>query len=152
MFGILEDILDNAKLLDETEAWFFVIDRELQDEIVRLNTQDQLYEDGIDSLNRKLGGDGKYSPYTITLKRQKGQRVDHITLKDTGAFYNSFKVTVNSRGFTIVADDKSHYDVPLTDDFGIDILGLTEDNKSWLYDFLIDKYLEYVERKLLPKY
>lgn len=146
MFGILEDILDNTKLLDETEAWFFVVDRDLQDEIVRLNTQEQLYDDGIDSLNRQLG---EYTPYTVEIKKQKGQRTDHITLKDTGAFYNSFKVTVNSRGFTIIADDRSKYDVPLTDEFGIDILGLTEDNKSWLYDFLIDKYLDYVERKLL---
>ena len=146
MWGAIEDILDNVKKLNETKAWKTVMDKEVQEEVVRLNTQEQLYEDGIDSLGDTLGD---YSEYTIFLKKQKGQKTSNITLKDTGAFYKSFKVKVDAKGFTIEADDIASYDRPLTDSFGLDILGLTEDNKSWLYDFLIEKYYEYIERKLL---
>ena len=149
MFGLIEDVLDNAEFLDETEAWYFVIDREMQDEIIRLNTEDQLEEDGVDSLGRQLG---EYSPYTVEIKRSKGQRTDHITLKDTGAFYGSFKVVVNSRGYTIEADDRSLYEVPLTDSFGLDILGLTDENVDWLHDFLLEKYLIYVRKTLFREY
>jgi len=146
MWGAIERILDNVKRLDEKEAWLRVIDKEVKEEIIRLNTEDQLYEDGVDSLNKKLGD---YSPYTINLKRLKGQKTSHITLKDTGAFYNSFRITVSSTGITIIADDSSKYDIPLTDDFGIDVLGLTQDNKMFLFDWLDENYNRYVREKLL---
>ena len=129
MWKAIEEILDNVKTLDEKEAWKFVIDKEVQDEIIRMNTQDQLYDDGIDSLSDSLGD---YTPYTVMLKKQKGQKTSNITLKDTGAFYKSFKVKVIPSGFEIIADDESDYDFPLTDSFGIDILGLTEENKLYL--------------------
>jgi len=145
MFGVLYDLFDRVKKLNEGEAWVFSIDRNVQDEIIRLNTEDQLEEEGIDSLGRKLGD---YSPYTVQIKKEKGQRYDHITLKDTGAFYRSFRVIVKKTGFEIIADDSSKYDVPLTDVFGLDVLGLTEQNKQWLYDFLIERYHEYVEQKI----
>ena len=146
MWGAVEEILQNVKKLDEKEAWLFVIDKEVREEIIRLNTEEQLYEDGIDSLNEKLGD---YSPYTIMIKRSKGQKTSHITLKDTGAFYESFKIEVNRTGLTIIADDTSKYDIPLTDDFGIDILGLTQDNKLYLFDWLDENYNNYVRRKLV---
>ena len=107
MFGILEDTIDQFMLLKEGDAWIFAIDREVQDEIIRLNTEDQLYEEGIDSQGRSLG---EYTPYTIEIKKSKGQRVDHITLKDTGAFYASFKVRATKTDLIIEADDRSKYD------------------------------------------
>jgi len=146
MWGAIERIIENAQKLDEKKAWLEVIDKDVKDEIIRLNTEDQMYEDGIDSLNNKLGD---YSPYTVMLKRRKGQKTSHITLKDTGAFYDSFKVEVTRTGITIVADDESRYDIPLTDDYGIDILGLTEENKMYLFDWLDENYNKYVRRKLL---
>ena len=145
MWGVIDDILSKVKTLNEKEAWFFVIDKELKDEIIRLNTQDQLYEDGIDSLNDSLGD---YSSYTIAIKNMKGQKTSNITLKDTGDFYKSFKVKVTATGFTIKADDSTKYDIPLTESFGIDILGLTEENKLFLYDYLEENYNKYVRKKL----
>jgi hypothetical protein len=145
MWGAIERIINNAKKLDEKEAWLEVIDKEVKEEIIRLNTEDQLYEDGVDSLNKKLGN---YSPYTINLKNLKGQKTSHITLKDTGAFYDSFKVQVDRSGITIIADDESIYDIPLTEDYGIDILGLTDENKAFLFDWLDENYNKYVRRKL----
>jgi len=49
---------------------------------------------------------GSYSPYTVMLKKEKGQRTDHITLLDTGAFYDSFKIFLNRDNFIINADDE----------------------------------------------
>jgi len=146
MWGVIDDILRKVKTLNEKEAWFFVIDEELKDEIIRLNTQDQLYEDGIDSLSETLGD---YSSYTVARKSMKGQKTSNITLKDTGDFYKSFKVKVTATGFIIKADDSSKYDIPLTESFGLDILGLTEENKLFLYDYLEENYNKYVREKLL---
>lgn len=146
MFGKLDDILSKAMKIDHEEAWFFVIDDEVKEEIIRLNTEDQLEEEGIDSLNRSLGD---YSPFTVNIKRAKGQRTDHITLKDTGAFYNSFVVKADRTGFTIIADDTSIYDVPLTLTFGQDILGLTDENTRFLHDFLLENYTRYIEQEIL---
>tara|TARA_R110000796_G_scaffold111023_1_gene222551 strand:- start:1819 stop:2262 length:444 start_codon:yes stop_codon:yes gene_type:complete len=145
MWGAIDRIINNAKSLNEKDAWLFVIDKEVKDEIIRLNTQEQLFDEGIDSLNRTLGD---YTPYTVVLKKAKGQRTDHITLKDTGAFYNSFKVQVTSTGIIIQADDSSIYDIPLTKSFGLDILGLTNDNILWLFDYLDENYNKYVRKKL----
>jgi hypothetical protein len=146
MWGAVSDILDKAKKISDQEAWLFALDREAQDEIIRLNTEDQLYEEGIDSNDDTLG---EYTVFTKAIKLSKGQRIDHVTLKDTGAFYDSFKVIIKKDGFEIIADDVSLYDRPLTDVYGLDILGLTEDNLSWLGAFIIDKYIEYIEKKLL---
>lgn len=149
MFEQVYNLLKKGKNLSTEEAWLYVIDREIQDEVVRLNTEDQLEEEGIDSLGRSLG---EYSPYTIMIKRSKGQRTDHVTLKDTGAFYQSFRVIVDSKGMIIEADDTSLYDVPLTKTWGIEILGLTEENKGYLKDFLLEKYGKFIARKILGKY
>jgi hypothetical protein len=99
--------LDN---LSEDKIWLFAVDKDVQDEIIRINTEDQLEEEGIDSLGRKLGD---YAPSTIAYKRRKGQRYDHVTLKDTGDFYNSFNVKVNVNEIIIDADDSSKYNKPL---------------------------------------
>jgi len=147
MFEGIKQILNNAYKLSETDAWFFVITtREVEEEIIRMNTEDQLEEDGIDSENNSLG---EYSLRTIIEKIQKGDRHDHVTLKDTGAFYNSFLVAVDRSGFSIVADDVAFYDRPLTEVYGIEILGLTKENTAWLGDFITFQYGKYVRERLL---
>jgi replicative superfamily II helicase len=146
MWGAVTELLEKAKQLNEKDAWEFAIDVEAKDEIIRLNTQEQLYDEGIDSNENSLG---EYSPVTKMIKTGLGQRIDHVTLKDTGAFYRSFRVIVKRDSFEIWADDVSLYDRPLTEVYGIDILGLTPDNLSWLGDFILTKYREYIESKLL---
>ena len=146
MFDKLKRLLNNVQKLDETQAWFFSIDREVQDEIIRLNTIDQLYDRGIDSDEQSLG---EYHPITQAYKISVGERYDHVTLKDTGAFYDSFRIEIDARGFNIVADDEAFYDRPLTEVYGLEILGLTQENTEWLGAFIKDKYQEYVRRTLL---
>jgi hypothetical protein len=102
--------------------------------IIDLNTQEQLFEQGIDSKGRSLG---EYSIATIEGtrnflgKKQKGQRFDHITLNDTGAFYRSFAVQLEGNTIRITADGQKE-DTNLFQEYGIDIVGLTEDSMSVL--------------------
>ena len=47
---------------------------------------------------------GFYSPFTEIIKKGKGQPYNKVTLKDTGKFYYSFKVTAKTLYFRIDAD------------------------------------------------
>ncbi len=146
MFGRVDTILKRSKNLDDDKAWRFVIDEQVQDEIVRLNTQDQLFDKGIDSLNNSLGD---YSPITVIIKRRKGQKTSNITLRDTGEFYESFDVTVQRDGFTISADEMKD-DTSLTEEFGIDILGLTDDSLDQVIrEYILPNYRDYLLTELL---
>lgn len=145
MFDELYKFLDKAKQLSADEAWVFAMDKDAQEEVIRLNTEDQLYDEGIDALDRTLGA---YSPVTVAIKRSKGQRTDHVTLKDTGAFYDSFQVKVDRKGFEIIADDTGGYDVALTQTWGNDIIGLTKENVGFMAEWLKPGYVEYVFKKL----
>jgi len=135
--------LDN---LTEDKIWLFSVDKDVQDEIIRINTEDQLEEEGIDSLGRKLGD---YAPSTIAYKRRKGQRYDHVTLKDEGDFYNSFNVKVNVNEIIIDADDSSKYNKPLFEVWGIDVLGLTDDNMNYIKQMILENYINFVLNELL---
>ena len=96
--------------------------------IISLNTKEQLYSQGIDSKGKTLG---EYSTYTKAIKQKKGQITDHITLKDTGEFYNSFKVKFNSSDSSLqITANPIKEDTNLFKEFGIDIVGLTEDSMS----------------------
>jgi hypothetical protein len=97
----------------------------LKENIVNLNTQDQLYNKGIDSNNITIG---EYSNFTKDIKQRNGQRFDHITLNDTGAFYDSFKVYLTPDNDFLIYSDPIKDDTNLIEEYGEDIIGLTEDN------------------------
>ena len=127
--------------------------------IIALNTDDpktgQLFSLGIDSRGvslKDIGGNpltpSGYAPSTIEGrpgifegKRQKGQRFDHITLKDTGGFYRSFKVTVSGDTITLDANPNKNGS-NLFNDWGENIIVLTDENSQRIIDFA---------KTLLPK-
>ena len=103
--------------------------------------QDQLFEKGIDGLGRSLGS---YAPSTIqyktTLAGRLGNstRIDHITLKDTGAFYESIKVKLQRDGLKIESEPQKE-DTNLLEQFGEEILFLTPENfDDFQKNFLLD--------------
>ena len=146
MLGRVNKILNRAQNIDPDKVWIFAIDEQVQDEIVRLNTQDQLFDKGIDSLNDTLGD---YSPITVTIKRRKGQKTSNITLKDTGEFYDSFDVVVKRDGLEITADTMKE-DNDLAEMFGIDILGLTDDSLDKLIrEYILFNYRDYIITEIL---
>jgi hypothetical protein len=116
-------VLDLVHELSETP--------EFTDLIIDLNTKNQLYDKGIDSEGRSLGD---YSANTIEGtnqyqgKKQKGQRYDHITLNDTGAFYESFKVFLDSNSDFEITADTLKDTTDLIEEYGENILGLTDES------------------------
>lgn len=108
-------------------------DRDLRDEVVRLNTEEQMYEEGVDSEGKSLG---QYAPITVSFFKPKAAlegrdgRTDHITLKDTGEFYRSFNTRVEKDGIVIVADAIKE-DTDLTQIYPA-LLGLTNESLNSL--------------------
>lgn len=112
-------------------------DAEFQRFIIDLNTEGQLFEKGIDSLGASLG---EYTDFTKAVKNIKGQRTDHITLLDTETFYKSFAVKVQNGGFLIIADGQKE-DTNLLEEYGKEILGLTDENLQIVIDAIRDKLI-----------
>jgi hypothetical protein len=118
---------------------------QIKEEIIYLNTQEQLFNKGIDSEGVRLDaarGFG-YANVTKQIKARKGQPTDRITLKDTGEFYQSFKVDVREGVITINADAQKD-DTNLFDEWGVDILGLTEESIKRLKPLIIENYKQYI--------
>jgi len=112
-------------------------DAEFQRFIIDLNTEEQLFEQGIDSLGASLGD---YTDFTKTVKSIKGQRIDHITLEDTGEFHKSFAIKVQNGGFLITADGQKE-DTNLLEEYGKEILGLTDENLQIVIDAIKEKLI-----------
>lgn len=113
--------------------------------IIDLNTIDQLYNQGVDSRGVSLGD---YTAYTKSLKQQKGERYDHITLKDTGEFYKSFRIIFTGDALQIVANPIKD-DTNLFKEFGIDIVGLTEYSMSVVITKALQLVKPYIKQQLL---
>jgi hypothetical protein len=129
------------------------LDKEFTDKIIELNTLKQLYDKGEDSTGDSIG---EYSNATIfgTVnfkgKIQKGQPYDRVTLKDTGDFYKSFSCKYLSGGdgeIQITANTMKH-EVDLLDQWGRDIIGLSEESLSELRGFARIKLKEIALKKL----
>lgn len=110
--------------------------------IADMNSQVQLYEQGIDRNGDKIAEYAPYRPLTIQIKLMKGQPTSRVTLRDTGDFHASFKVIANNISFFIdTSDIKADM---LIKKYGEQILGLTEDNLNELI-------WEYIYPDLLTK-
>lgn len=124
-------------------------DKSFTDLIIELNTRKQLFDKGIDSTGRQLSDiGGNYSPYTLQLHPEKIE--DKITLFDTGDFYESFRVFYSSGNFVISADtikDTSN----LIEDWGVNILGLTNESLSLLREKAKEIIIPYVRKKILTR-
>lgn len=119
-------------------------DSGLQSQIIDLNTG-QLYDKGIRADGVELG---QYAPFTIEYKTKvagglgNDTRVDHITLRDTGAFYSSFRFKNESDGFVIEADTIKDGGDDLADIYGIKILGLTNESIGEIKPEIVERMVE----------
>lgn len=93
---------------------------------IDLNTDDQLFAQGIDAKGNLLPG--PYAPFTIEIKTLKGQPTDRITLRYTGDFHDGFFLSTNS--FPLVMDSRDSKTAELKQEWGEDIFGLTEDSQD----------------------
>ena len=120
-------------------ALFAAFEKVLKDnkeQIIDFNLS-QLYDDGQDGNGQMVKP--YYTSFTVMIKSYKGQRTDHVTLKDTGEFYRSFNIRFSSSSFELFATDG------LTDDlvakYGKNIFGLNENSLKDLQELILD-YLD----------
>lgn len=122
----------------------------LQAEIIDLNTTQQMYEKGVDAKGDPLG---QYAPITIAyykpLAAAEGRdgRTDHITLKDTGDFYGSFKTRTTNDGLVISAETvKEGKDllVPYPN-----IIGLTDESLAEIRPAVLQGFQEQTKEALV---
>lgn len=103
--------------------------------IIDMNATEQLFEQGVNNLGVSIDDYAPYSPYTIEIKKQKGQPTNRVTLHDEGDFSGSFFIQVGNGLFEIKAADFKTQD--LIKKYGRQILGLTDENIKEL----INKYI-----------
>lgn len=154
MFSDLHTKLKRLEL-PQPKAIFFqlYIDNDFKSLIIRLNTEGERTSQlihGVNYENQPLDEiGGIYSPYTVMLKKDKAQITDHVTLKDTGEFYSSFKVSWINDGdgtIQITADTIKELGVDLTERWGKQIVGLSEENIQILRDYARNKIGKIIER------
>lgn len=124
-------------------------DKYIQDEIIRLNTLDQLFDKGENSLGIRLENEGGiYSQITINRKSQLGQPFDHITLKDTGAFYQSFEVIANTgETYATIKANSIKDGKDILDRWGVEVIGLNPENTQWLRNEIKNWIIERIKQE-----
>ena len=145
MLESVKQLIKNAKKLNQSQLIVEVFtDVSIKDEITEYITEVQLFKEGVDGLGDKLE---QYTPFTISIKENKNpkQPTDRTTLKDTGQFYNSFKVVANAGGEVKIVVNDIH---DLTKKYGINILTLSDDGIEKIKPKVIEKIKEYVIRTL----
>lgn len=113
--------------------------------ICDMNSETQLFEKGINADGVSIESYAPYQPITKQIKLAKGQPTNRVTLRDTGEFHASFRVTAGESSFYIDATDWKAE--KLTIGYGDDIFGLTDENINeliweYIYPMLIKKLEE----------
>lgn len=84
--GIIDNkIKELIQLKKEVPKQAEIIARKYKKEILDYIREKQLFEQGIDGKGKKLKS---YKPFTIAIKKQKGEVYNRTTLLDTGSFYD----------------------------------------------------------------
>jgi len=147
MIPRVSKILKRAQNLDKNLIWIESMDEQVQDEIIRLNTEDQLGDKGIDSLDQSLGD---YAPFTVRVRSSLGLQTDHIDFKVTGEYWESWDTEVR-RYVLVITVNESRYNELVNDlGFSPDHLGLTIAN--WykvIREYIQPNWVESVKKQLL---
>jgi hypothetical protein len=139
--------------LNEKDALKVVTDnKSIQYQAIRLNRNVQLYEQGVGVDGRSLRspfarGRDVYSRETMRIKEEKGQPTDRVTLRDKGAFYQTFNTKLMNGELYLTANTiKDRED--LQDKFG-QVVGLTTESKNELIKQAKPIVLTYIKSKIL---
>lgn len=151
-FGKLKDLANKVLRLDENKVLKIVLDEKvLQAQVIDLNKENQLYENGVTANGKFLG---EYAPFTYRYKTQMAgllgndTRADHITLKDTGSFYDSFKFRNRNDGFIIEAKTEKEDGTDLSVAYGPQILGLTDESITEIIPEVRQRMVDVVRSKI----
>lgn len=124
-------VIENIKKLDAgVELAKFMSNSTAQVYVLNLNRWEQLYGRGVDANGVPLG---YYREKTKSLKNDPN--LSHITLRETGEFYNTFKIFVGHNFIEIDANTaKPNGD--LAEIHG-EIIGLDDDSKEALGEYML---------------
>lgn len=146
---------DVVEALNPADLFYeLFMDDEFRDLIIRLNTEGEQTSQliyGVNSKGQQLDEvGGEYSPYTVMIKKEKGQITDHVTLKDTGRFYRSFKTywDDSAKEIVITADTIVEGGDNLIDRWGREIIGLDEQNIGVLREYAKQKLPVIIKNKM----
>lgn len=122
----------------------------LQDLIVKnaqiikgLQTNGQMYA-GVKSDGTDI--EPAYTRLTVSIKNEKGQPTDRVTLKDTGSFYKKVYIKADNQGFEMDSTD-SKRDKIVTK-YTEDIFGLTPENKRALASYIKGQLINEIKQRL----
>lgn len=152
MFKSLKRVAKNATNL-KTKVLFRIVfsETEIQDLVLDLNRVEQLFKKGIDSTDDVIG---LYSAVTEQLSqgqsfgfggdsgRKQKKAGEPIFLLDEGDFYKSFKVKILDDGFVIQADALKDDGTDLTEQYGKEILGLTNESRNEIIKAILPMVIE----------
>lgn len=143
------ELLNKATRITFADVWKEVFrDEQFKNEILDWIRWEQLYNEGVDEFGQIIG---TYSRYTEILNPEKQEGTPY-TLYDTGDFYNSLLITILDDGIEINGDglkvDEFGQTTDLFQEYGYEIIGLTEESKTKLATELIERF-NYEYRRLL---
>lgn len=113
--------------------------------ILDMNTEDQLFDRGVTREGVPIERYAPYRPFTISVKRAKGQPTSRVTLRDSGDFHESFFINFDNDSFEIKASDEKTEKLKFQ--YGAEIMGLTKENMQ----DLSENYIKPVVREILSK-
>jgi hypothetical protein len=149
MFKPLKKLCKNVKNLTSDKILIQIYAyKKVQNFIVDLNRIDQLFETGTDAKDNFLGYYSESTELVFGGRERNKTTSDHITLKDTGAFYKSFFVRIYKDGFTIVANSIKD-ETDLTEVYGKDIIGLSEKSIYELYKEIKPSIVKFINTAIL---
>lgn len=148
--GLIENLRDRVVAFNKgLQSGEFIenIILEYEPFIVDMNAQDQLYEQGINSLGVSIMDYMPYAPGTVEAKIAEGKPYDRVTLRDEGDFESSFFIDADRKKFEIKASDWKAED--LARDYKSEIFGLTEENRGVLIDDYVYPDLLAIAKKMV---
>lgn len=101
----------------------------------------QLFE-GKDSTGASI--EPPYKPFTVMIKKRKGQPVNRVTLRDTGDFYKSIRVIDRAADFEYIATDPKTRDLEIK--YGDNILGLASSSFDKLKPQIIKDIIDQLRK------
>jgi len=132
--------------LDRLQALAYILNKpEVQDEITRLNQENQL--------SKGLYSDGTNTPiYSASYRKLKASIVSNVgqnmDFRLSGDFYRTFDIEILPNGDVNVTADGQKDDHDLFEKYGIEIIGLTDESKELLVPLFKEFLLEYVSNVL----
>jgi len=150
-FGRLSDLVNKGKTLRNNRVLSYSFKtKAIQDFIIQLNTDEQLFNEGVDRTGEIVGRYAKKTERIYAGQSFGGKAKiagEPYFFLDTGSLFDSFSVVVGTDSITIIATDVAKLaDVMENPDL---LVGLTDDSKHELIKEAMPIIRDYIIKHLL---